>query len=139
MNLDYSFGTVPSLWIDGPRPSNIEGAARIYVDLHGAADGSFPATFAVGDLLSYRRSIPKEQHALTLLLEYVVGHNPPLVTPPPMGKFYPVPGAPIMGQVRIALNKEATAAIQKSGESEVPFKISLSDVQLRFVAHMSTG
>ena len=46
-----------------------------------------------------------------------------------MGTFYPAPGSPIIGQIRVALTKEAIAAIQKTDDPDVPHKIEILNVE----------
>ena len=51
MKLEYSFGSVPTQWIDGPPPVSTKGVERIRIDLKGSSDGPFPPVFPVEDLL----------------------------------------------------------------------------------------
>jgi hypothetical protein len=139
MKLDYAFGSVPTLWLDGPNPFAGGGVARIRTAISGISDGPFPGFFPVGDIILFRRETPKEQYGITLLLEYTIGHNPPLNGPQPVGRFYPVPGAPILGQVRIALNLEAIAAIQRNDETDIPYKLTLSGIEFHYVKGEEQG
>ena len=127
MKLDYSYRDCPMHWIDGPLPPHLNSDARIKVSLQGTTDGNFPMIHSIGDLLLYKS--PNDQHAVTLLVEYTAGHNPPLTIRPPDAQFHPYPGAPIMGQIRVALTKEAIAAIQESGDPRVPYIFSLSEIE----------
>jgi hypothetical protein len=133
MNLDYSFHLIPSLWHDGALPHPGMNIEKVKVDLQGTTNGPFPPIFSLGDLLCQQRSKPKQQHAITLLLTFIAGQNPPSTQPPAHGVWTPVPGESIYGQIRVALPEQAILAIQKADHPESPFKLILSNVSFNNV------
>ena len=101
---------------------------RVKVRLPGVSTSDFPAFLDIGDLLTYRRPSPPE-FAVTLLLTYRHGTEPPRTATQRDGVWYPVPGEPIWGQIRIALPPEAVKEIRVSGDQN-GYELHLQDIQL---------
>jgi hypothetical protein len=115
---------------------NIE---KVKVDLQGCtANGPFPLIVPcpLDDLLlCQERSQPHQQHAITLVLHFIVdiaSYNNISTKTPILGSWPPGPG-PIYSQIRVALNKPAIEAIQRTNDPDVPFKLTLANVSFNDV------
>jgi hypothetical protein len=129
LELNFSFGSIDPLWIDGKCPISHGGGRKVKVTLSGVANSTFPPIFLIGELLCSERPSPV-QHAITLLLEYA--HS---ITPSPAVKkdgWWTVPGSPVIGQIRIPLPTEAIAQIRAKEDNtdEYDYQLALANVKL---------
>lgn len=130
MKLQFSRGFPEQLWIDGPLPlGKSAGQNRaVEVNLSGTSDMPFPNVFKSGDLLFSERPEPL-QHAVTLLLEYQHSTVP---SPSVCGAdgWWSVPGAPVIGQIRIPLTREAIAKIARVDGRDHQYEVTLENTEL---------
>ncbi len=127
MQLKYSFNGIEPCWFSGSLPFPEMQTERVKVRLSGRSSSHLPQFFEVGDLLCYLRP---QECAVTLLLTYQHGTVPSSNSPPPMGVWYPEPGSPIYGQIRIALTPEAARQIRKAAGGAYAYELTLEDVDL---------
>jgi len=129
MNIKYSFNGIEPHWFDGDLPFPEMRTERVKVRLAGQSSSHFPPFLDVGDLLTYRRPSPK-QSAVTLLLTYRHSTVPPRTAPQREGVWYPVPGSPVFGQIRLALPPEAVRLIRSVSADGHDYELTLEHVEL---------
>jgi hypothetical protein len=131
MKLDFSYGHIDQLWIDGALPPMLKQGKnhKVKAQLAGKSDSPFPhAKVPVNDLLMSERPSPL-QHAVTLLIDY-----PHSITPSPAvrdeGGWWTVPGSTVYGQIRIPLSSEAIAQIRKVDGDGYSYELTLDGLEL---------
>jgi hypothetical protein len=127
MKLNYSYNTIEPHWFPGDLPFSDVGSKRVIVNLKGRSSSEFPPFAETGELLTYR---PTGRSAVTLLLTYKCGNVPPSNAPPPVGVWHPVPGSPVLGQIRIALPPEAVNQIRHVTDADHDYTLTLENVEL---------
>jgi hypothetical protein len=132
MKLDYSFKDIKPCWFSGDLPFPDMRTERVKVRLSGRSSSDFPPCFEIGDLLGYTRH-SRQESAVTLLLTYHHSNVPLRTSPPPVGEWYPCPGAPIYGQIRVALSPEAVRQIRAASANDYRYELTLENVELNDV------
>jgi len=67
---------------------------------------------------------------VTLLLTYHHSTVPLRTSPPPVGEWYPVPGSPVYGQIRVALPPDAVKQVRCVSANDHNYELTLEDVEL---------
>src|SRR6266850_821342 len=58
VRLEFSFGSIDQLWVDGKCPLTPSRDRKVKAKLCGKSDSNFPAVFEIGDLLCSERTSP---------------------------------------------------------------------------------